>query len=151
MNWHDTTERTVSSLGHFCYSLFPEGGAEERGCVATDACDWTVSHFLSTSSFSFEIWSLFRHSYLSLTPSLVRRAEIYFVRTTDCKHSSGGSCPKFSKKFDAHSDFWHFVHVIDQSDVRIGKGISSAFFSLRHCLKESRLSKWDSQYPQSIA
>ena len=30
------------------------------------------------------------------------------VRTTDCKHSSGGSCPKFSKKFDAHSDFWTF-------------------------------------------
>ena len=126
MNWRDITARTASSPGLFCCSLFLEGGAQELGCVATDVCDWTVSHFLSTSSFSFEIWSLFRHSYLSLTPSLVRRAEIYFVRTTDCKHSSDGSCPKFSEKPDAHNDLWYFVHVIDQSDFRIGKGISSA-------------------------
>ena len=64
MNWRDIT----ASPGFFCCSLFLEGGAQKLGCVVTDVCDWTVSHFLSTSSFSFEIWSLFRHSYLSLTP-----------------------------------------------------------------------------------
>ena len=124
LTWHYWTNGFVSRP-HLLLPL-PRGWGR-RAWLRCDRCLW-----LNSFSFPFYLlflfWNLiFAPSFLSFLNVLVSFAEPRsLVRTTDCKHSSGGSCPKFSKKLDAHNDLWHFVHVIDQSDFRIGKGISSA-------------------------